>query len=343
MLSPGRPIRFADDPDDLISVPDSADNPAINSDGSAIDEVALFFERVQQCNDPIEMESLARAVNRDLAPQQLHDLYNRVKELGTNELLEVFQSKATAWRLFLRSAPSAFKNTLISPYIRLLEAEEGTRDRKVLLVVFAGMKGEMFLPLGRFLLLMPKGKFDVLILSSGRGSDFPRGVQGAGNDFFEVCKYVDTYREDYAGIVTLGQSMGGLYGLRAAVLLDLPVGISLAGRFTLLRRLDRGFEGVTGFDPLCACASRSGSSAAKPTLLAYYSADNPRDAAEADKLATMNPNVRRIPVEDWDRHNVVIKMIGDGLTAPLFLDTYRLATAGRFETETSVKAVAIAS
>lgn len=277
-------------------------------------EITFFFRLIKKCRDPEDLGALARAVGGELAPHQLKRLYQRIAELCPPETTQVFRTKAPGWMLFQRGEPPRFQNTRLSSHARFFEAEGAARSAKVLLVLFSGRRGEAFMPISRLLARLPAQRFDVLRLRADQEGEYPCGVPGIGDSFFAVCEALRQRAAAYAGTVAIGTSLGGFSALRAAVLAGLPVGLSLAGRFTKFDPEATALD-VAAYDPLCPCTPRPAC-----RILAYFSVQNEIDTLNAEMLRTMYPNAELFPVTDSEDHNVMAQLAATGQLDRLFAE-----------------------
>jgi hypothetical protein len=285
---------------------------------SATDEFRWYAERALACTDAQEIAEVTSLATRDLAPNQLSAIYKRIEALAEPARLALFESNGKLWRLLTRREPPGFDNLRIAANARLFVAHDVSRADKVLLVVFSGAGGGMFISTMRLLMRLPRGRFDVLWLWPADGADYPHGVPGFADSFAGVCDRVRGFTPGYGGVAAIGGSLGGYSALRAGLVLDLPVAVSLSGRFSsLMWAIDK--PSAPAFDPLCACLGPR-----RTTLTAYYSADHPLDAVQADKLAAMNPSVQGVAMPTHD-HNVLAQLMADGGFDTVFEGIYRRA------------------
>ena len=283
-----------------------------------IDEAAHYFALASSCGDPERMAEITEDAARNLAPNQLTWLYRRVDAMADRRRSELFQSTARLWKWLLELDGPVFDNRRLTSHARLYAAHGVPSERKVLLVIFTGKGGGLFISTARFLVRLPRDRFDVLWLQTPDGYDYPHGVPGFGDSFAGVCRSIAAIMPGYAGAAAIGGSLGGYSALRAAVLLDMGVGISLSGRFSSVRWL-KGKPATPAFDPLCACAPPT-----RAALSAYYSVDHEGDARNAALLAAMRPSVKQVPLRTH-RHNVLAHIVADGRFDPIFEGIYRTA------------------
>jgi hypothetical protein len=285
------------------------------------DEAERYFALVRACGDRQRMAEITEAAARNLAPHQLTWLYRQVDAMADRERSQMFQSTARLWKWQLELDGPVFDNRRLSSHARLYAAHGVAAARKVLLVIFTGQGGGLFISTARFLVRLPRDRFDVLWLQTAEGYDYPHGVPGFGDSFVGVCRSIAAMAPAYAGVAAIGGSLGGFSALRAAVLLDMGAGISLSGRFSGIRWWS-GKPDAPSFDPLCACAPPSGAA-----LTSYYSADHEGDALNAAKLAAMRPDVQLVPLRTH-RHNVLAHIVADGQFDPIFEGVYRTSARG---------------
>jgi len=278
------------------------------------DEVALFLRLVEAADDTDRLREIAESAGRELAPQELRKLYQQIEVLPDQEKVQRFRLRAPGWQLFLRKQPPVFSNTRLSTHARFFESVGAPKPIKTLLVLFAGRGGEAFMPTSRLLARLPLGMFDVLRVRADSDGDYPCGVPGLGTNFFDLCTSIRELAAPYVGSAALGASLGGFAALRAAVMAEMQVAISLSGRFTLLRPQDRSTM-VAAFDPLCGCMK-----AAAPRLIAFHAAAHKVDALHAQKLAAIAPRVHHVAVPDVENHNVVAQLTAVGALDQLFED-----------------------
>ncbi len=285
------------------------------------DEAAHYFALASACGDPERMVEITEAAVRNLAPHQLTWLYRQVDAMADRERSMLFQSTARLWKWQLALDAPVFDNRRLTSHARLYAAHGAPSSRKVLLVVFTGQGGGLFIPTARFLVRLPRDRFDVLWLQTLEGYDYPHGVPGFGDSFAGVCRSIAALAPAYAGVAAIGGSLGGFSALRAAILLDMGVGISLSGRFSSIRWW-QGKPDAPSFDPLCGCAPPS-----RAALLAYYSADHEGDSLNAERLAAMRPRVQLVPLRTH-RHNVLAHIVADGRFDPIFEGVFETAARG---------------
>jgi hypothetical protein len=285
-----------------------------------VDEVDFFFGVIEKCRDPDDLEILARWVGSQLAPMQLRQLYQRVERLCPRDTTVIFRQRAPGWMLFQRRETPRFINTRLSSHARLFESEGAAREEKVLLVLLSAIDGGVLVAISRLLARLPERRFDVLWLRPHDEGEYPSGVPGIGTSFRAVCDALRQRAAGYAGAGALGASLGGLAALRAALLGNLGVGVSLGGRFT---RFDPGLTAfdVASYDPLCGCSPRP-----PARLLAYFSEENMIDSRSAAMLQAMVPGVELMPVQNSGEHNVMVQLAGSGELDRIFTE---LDTAAR--------------
>lgn len=284
----------------------------------SVNEAEHYFRALLRCETGQQVADVTSAATRDLAPNQLRNIYGDLGSVADPDLLELLKANANLWMVVQRKKQAVYDNVRLATRARLFRSPGVSRARKVLLIAFAGVGGDMFITTTRLLMRLPVGRFDVLWLWPADDMDYPTGVPGFGNSFLNVCNNLQKLLPGYGGVAALGGSLGGFAALRAALLLDLPAGVSLSGRFSALR-WKIGRSDTPDFDPLCGCLRP-----ARTSLTAYYSANHAQDAAQAAKLAALNPRVRLIPRETHN-HNVLAQMLADGTFDGAFERIYESA------------------
>ncbi len=270
----------------------------------AADEVGEHFARLRAEQHPERLHELTMLAVRELAPHQLRRLYQSIAAMRDPQA-EKFLAQAPLRPVLLRQEPPEFDNHPLASHARLFCAAGVPKERKVLLVVFAGINGEVFMATPRLLMRLPRGRFDLLRLRHADLLDYPHGVPGFAGSFAALFHRIAALAKGYDAVATLGGSLGGYSALRAAVLLRARHGISLAGRFSDIKWMKAG-PPVPGFDPLCTCTPSAGT-----TLYAFYPTEHRRDARNAEALKLMHPTVQLRPLEAHD-HNVLAPMVADG-------------------------------
>lgn len=275
--------------------------------GEALDDdVAVFLARARDGADAEAVGEVAIDAARELAPHQLHTLYRAVAALKDAERVEWFRVKAKLWHVLLRPGQPVYDNIALSTHARLFASIAAPPGAKLLLILFGGVNGEVFMPSVQFLRRLPPGRCDLLRLRAAEGVDFQSGVPGLGDSLAATCRVIGDLLAGYAGGAALGGSLGGFAALRAAVLLGLDAGIALSGRFNELHRLAGASVGAA-FDPMCGCM------APRATLLtAFAGADHALDLRHAAMLSAMHPAVRVVRVEGAHDHNIAAQMVADG-------------------------------
>lgn len=270
------------------------------------DEVGHFLARIQAASGADALADLAAECMSDLPPHQLRVLYQRLDALPDAARFAPFIEKSPLRVLLSRRPPPVYEATTISSHARLFSASDVPRARKVLLVLFTGINGEVFMPVPRMLLRLPLGGFDVLRLRPAEECDYPHGVPGLGEDFPTVCRAIATLGAGYGGMAAMGGSLGGFAALRAAIVLRMTAGVSLSGGFNAIK-WSLGRPSRPAFDPLCACMPRP------ETLLRAYAARNhAHDVLHGKMLRMMRPSVELIRSSTGTDHNVLAYMVTDG-------------------------------
>lgn len=280
-----------------------------------------FADSILACTDPDGIELLASRAANELAPLEARWLYARMAELTAHPSARMFGARARLPAIILRGELPPYRNVRVAERAQLFVAPGAARAGKILLIAFTCMRGSLFMPMLRLLLQLPFGRFDVLRLRAADDRDYTHGVPGFAHDWPGLAARLRLEVRGYAAAATIGASLGGFAALRAALLADLPLGISLSGRFSVLDWL-RGARRVPDFDPLCACLRPR-----RTQLVACFAADHQQDSLDAARIAQVRPGTRLLAVQDVRDHNVVSRMIVDGSLDALLAELAALAPA----------------
>ena len=261
----------------------------------------------------LRIKSLIYRMENSLAPREFLDVADALRETpdsGASQLIEdglVAQDlrKARTLQPFLRTILSEnvvfFSADPQSPRAATDPAPDAATRGKRLLVCFCGRSGRMMLPLPVFLQRIDAAQFDVLLLKDSRQNHFRTGCIGLAPDFAGVAATIrHRYAARYAGMQSIGVSMGGLSAIRFAILAGCDRAVSICGMpADDVLRLHNPDGPPPAFDPLCDCMGRHA-----PPVLFVYPQGEPRDRFWARHYAWLTRG-RTLRVRGVRHHGVM--------------------------------------
>ena len=158
----------------------------------------------------------------------------------------------------------------------------------------------LFLPVGVILQSLDHRRFDLLTAWDVRQLHFNRGVEGYAGSLPELARCFSDFAfgRGYSSVVVYGISLGGLAALRIGQLMRADRAIAAGGRFAWnVGRLLRKEATIQAFDLLCHCRQPGATES-----YAIFSEDNVDDLENSERLATVCPDCRLIPMP-YDDHN----------------------------------------
>ena len=173
--------------------------------------------------------------------------------------------------------------------------------RRGLLVAVTGFQPRMQVSTAVFLQAVPAGRWDVLMLRDPQKTHFRLGCEGFGDSLTALTARLVTIARGYPKVVVLGQSMGGLVAIRAALRVPGARGVSFGGKpANDIARLFETAGSFSAFDPLCACLPK-----AARDMIFVYSEDHAADAHAAQEYAALVGGIA-VPVAKMREHGTVL-------------------------------------
>jgi hypothetical protein len=269
---------------------------------------------------------------RRYSPFEIAELYDSIDFEMLKVKKEDFIRYAPLWgRLKNRSYP-ALDSTEISPGAIFHEARTTPRDAKGLLVCFCGAKGELHIPVVRYMLELPADAYDYLVLSpktllpSNRLAHYTAGVEGFADSIEDIAARIE--REYLSGgyrtSATVGTSMGGFAALDVADRIGAVAGIAINGRMEYLNGAVP-IEHLARTPPAKFCVCRTWNPDVK--LHALYGMENKRDNESAQRLSMLNRDLKIWPIRGLGDHNPFPLWGANQLLKPFFNGLHQAATA----------------
>jgi hypothetical protein len=282
--------------------PETCGSPSDQSTGQSQATADPFLLAICASDDPENIKRLATEAACNLAPLELKDLYNRIEHTGLQVPVDVFRRSAPLWGELNRrdiKLPD-FDNIRISTHARFYISKDSSR-KKALLIIFTGLTGMAGINYCRLLNRIPAG-MDVLFVRRHKNFDYRFGVPGLGNGFLDSCKRMESLLsiKKYQGVGCLGTSLGGLWALRAAMVLRANIGVSMSGSFSRCVRDVSPYDQDIEDDPLLSYQRNQSA-----RLYCFYGAGAMEDAKDAERFRSMVPSVSLVPVEGFSGHHVM--------------------------------------
>lgn len=272
------------------------------------DEKLSLLQRLQDARDTVVVTKLLRKASCRYSPSELAKVYDAVNFDDLQVPKAEFIRSAPMWGLLRNKELPVLNSTAISSNAVFHEAPQRPKAEKCLLVCLCGIKGELFLPPSRFMLELPEGAYDFLVLSPRRVmpskelAHYTSGVPGYGGNLQEIADRIirEIEPEAYRSSAVIGSSLGGFAAIDLADLAGADVGISISGRM----------EYIGGIVPteilmqtppakLCECRQWRGGT----IFHAFFGTGNKQDMESAGQLFRINGGITLWPIAGLENHN----------------------------------------
>lgn len=265
----------------------------------------------------LRRKSILQAASNHLPPGALTTLYGQLREIGGAGLCRdapQFHYMTGYARRRAARQPQLVANHS-DPSYSLFTTPGSEPAQKRLFILFSGEDGQFYIPLSVVLHNLPKGPKDVLVLRSGLGIFYAKGLKGFGKTTHQVAQSIVARfaPQTYAEVNVLGFSAGGAYALRIADVLGADLGLSFGGRFSAgVPRVPADLLNPNhGFDVLCPCfAQRAGK------LVNLAGAKSEVDSLAMARMAAIRPRLIRHYLINYGGHNVLLRMLRTRTLAP---------------------------
>lgn len=279
-----------------------------------------FRQAICAAEAPDMIRRLTSEAACNLAPAELKECYESIERNGLRVPLDVFRRIAPLYGELNRhdiQLPD-FDNIVLSTHARLFLARN-VCGPKALLIIFTGLAGQAGVTYCRVLTRIPAG-LDVLFLRRHEDHDYRFGVPGLGMGFFDTCQQIaaNPLLGNYQCVGCLGTSMGGLWALRAALVLRANLGVSLSGRFSRRDRALSPYDQEMENDPLLQYQQQTSS-----RLYCFFGTDAPMDVEDAERFRSMVPRVSMIPLEGFSGHNAMCYLSAKRQLKAFFATLYK--------------------
>ncbi len=268
---------------------------------------------------------------RRYSPSEVAELYDAVVFEKLKIKKEDFIRYAPIWgRLKNRRYP-VLDSTEISPGAIFHEARNTPRGAKGLLVCFCGAKGELHIPVARYMLELPADAYDYLVLSpktmqpSNMLAHYTAGVEGFADTIEDIAARIarEYLSSGYRTTAMIGTSMGGFAALDVADRIGADAGISISGRMEYLNGAVP-VEHLARTPPAKFCVCRTWNPDVK--LHVIYGMENKRDTESALRLFMLNRNLRFWPIRGLEDHSPFPFWAAKQLLKPFFDGLHQVAT-----------------
>lgn len=284
-----------------------------------------YLASASACKTKNEFNRLHIDLEVELSPLEITGLLARAE----GDEREGFPQNSVKWLRTTRSLypevfaqPERYRRDRLSERVVRYEDPDIPRNRKRVLIAFAGAANRMGLPIAPFLQCFPSADWSVVLVNKERGRPFRHGWKDGPNTFPGVVDVVrqlaDT--EEYAGIATVGSSSGGLPAILCACVVGAGAGLALSGRF-----------GEDSRDHVMNILQRR---IGEPRLTYAYGAEHGPDRQDAARMRSVFGAGEMKPIEGCEQHNVAGYLQAAGLLRALLFDTL-ISPAGTTTSDTN--------
>lgn len=184
------------------------------------------------------------------------------------------------------------------------------RHRRSLRVAFTGRASRMMLPLAAFLQCVPARDWDVLLLADRTYQHYRFGCGSFATSFPGIVAAVQRMSGEYARVMAMGTSMGGLPAARFGLQTGRPAVAFGARPPSDIARLFGRRAAPPAFDPFCACLPQRARD-----LIFVHSAGHADDSATARRIAERAGGAS-LSVDGCDGHAVLGQLWGQDRLGP---------------------------
>ncbi len=242
------------------------------------------------------------------SPSELRNHYDAVTFERLHVPREEFIRAAPMWGMLKNRPIPKISTRILSPNAVFHEAGEILKQDKCLLICLGGIEGGLYLSPARFMLELPHGKFDYLVLSPRQTANpqglayYTSGVPGFGESLEEISKLIEISFTpgEYRTTAVVGTSLGGFAAIDLADYMGADAGISIGGRMEFLGGVVPP-EILFKTPPARLCNCRKWNPEVRLHLL--FGADNRRDRSSANQLRRVNPDLTLWPIPGLDAHD----------------------------------------
>ncbi|MEZ4629936.1 MAG: hypothetical protein R2880_04340 [Deinococcales bacterium] len=264
----------------------------------------------------MEIKEVTKKADSFLSTHELRELYIEIEKHKIGASRQEFRRNAYLANMLKKDELqlTEYQNIALSSHARFFYCDKTNAHEKCLIIFFSCAGGMIGMGNCLFLSKLPLNRCDVLFLNRHRHYDYRYGVPGIGEGIVDTCLKLQEIlsSERYAGVCCIGFSMGGLWALRTAILMNTSIGVALSGTFAIKKREDSPFDNDIEYDPL---SEYSNVSSAK--LFCFHSEHSKRDADDALKFQELFPRTKLKVLEAAKEHNIFAL-----LSAQRKLDTF---------------------
>lgn len=278
-------------------------HPAV--DTSVISVCRLYDRILASCATVNSVNALHIALENSLSPAEARQLIKHIRctyrsdavDLPTGDNLYREHAWADGLASHLFPAKYSCEDSLRRVHTRRghILYSRGGASTQGLLVCFTGIARRLMMPIPIFLEYFSALRTDVLVLRCERGTSYEQGIQGIGNDFPSVVKWLHSLveRRRPIEIYTAGTSSGALPALVTGLELEAKAVLVAGVRTTDVSAIS-GRQGVTELGHLLP--DKAGPAARAPLVEIAFGEDCERDAITAQRMSVSLPHCRLIPV-----------------------------------------------
>ena len=253
-----------------------------------------------------DIKPLLEQMATKATPGDLARLYRAVRTTADPESVGRIARMAPMWQIMSVKAQPEFSTEILTSHATLYRSAlpTGTGPRGMM-VCFTDFLDQMFMTITRFLMMIGEHPVDMVMLRAPTPGEFGQGVPGLGDTLHGTVQKLSWLLAD-RGLkprAYVGASVGGLYALRAALMMGHCNGVSISGRFYRAGSVVRLEGAGPSFDQLCPCFPAFG-----VRLHCLYAADETIDCKHAAILQLMRPRARLYPIKRSGEHNPFITL-----------------------------------
>jgi hypothetical protein len=290
--------------------PDGATSPSRRMDRA----LRLYRKRIARCRTPNQVNRVHIAIANYMTPAEARHFRSALAA-------DPAESPGRQWIMQLTDAmpthavrPFEFERRGLSSSVTCYTAGVSSRDRKTLIIGFAGALHRLMLPTAWLLDCLNPALYDVVVLRDFSRRAFAGGIRGLGADFPGALANLRAHADPkaYRKAISLGTSAGGFPAIIAAILLGLDRAVSVGPQdlpqvAALLK--------THGLSDACFAALLASRPHPFPEVLIVCGADNDADVAAATALERRVP-ARLLKARGCAVHGVLGWQHAQGRLAP---------------------------
>lgn len=267
-------------------------------------DLAVAYAALGSCSRTSEIRARIDSITVKATPAELVALLSsspsrrldskRAQPVGVRANLWLWRAQT---RLRLACYPDAHTWTRqsLTPHIDLYRGGEGDRQRRTLIVGFAGNYMRLMLPTWNILVNLDHQLYDLLLLGDPARRHFVAGVPGLGGDLQALARSLAVQAEGYGRTVALGTSAGGLAAIAVAQLNGWDGAVAV------------GADRPSAHPEIAAILRKSASGAGRTRLC--YGAGQSRDSAAAQETAAILGDAALEPYPGIRQHNLLLHLM----------------------------------